>query len=109
MSDKIYVQYLGFKAQASVREYTFCVWEAWNQRREFTLTIANEAFVAHRVRYQDAPDICSHRLRREFAERTDHPPSTCFSVTDAELAAYKDAHTPKSKPVAAPLGENNES
>jgi hypothetical protein len=64
------------------------------------VTIANDAFVAHRARYQDAPEICSLRLHREFAARSGHPPCTRFSVTDAELADYKDAHTPKSKPGA---------
>jgi len=96
MSDNIWVQYLGFKAQASAREYTFCVWEAWNQRREFTLTIANEAFVSHRVRYQDAPDICSLRLRRELATDANHPPKTHFGITDAELENYGEAHGHKS-------------
>ncbi len=78
MSNNIYVQYLGFKAQASVREYTFCVWEIWNQQREFTLTIANEAFVSHRARYQDAPDICSLKLRHELATYASHPPKTLW-------------------------------
>jgi hypothetical protein len=54
--------------------------------------------MAHRVRYQDGPEICSLRLHREFAARPDHPLSTRFSVTDAELADYVNAHTPKLKP-----------
>jgi hypothetical protein len=97
MSDKIYVQYLGFKSKALVREYTFSVWEIWNQQREFTLTIANEAFVSHRVRYQDAPDICSLKLRHELATYANHPPKTHFPITDAELENYGDAHGHKSK------------
>jgi hypothetical protein len=63
--------------------------------------------VAHRVRYQDAPDICSLRLHREFASRTDHPPSTRFSVTDAELADYMAAHTQKTKPSVSAQREGN--
>ncbi len=98
MSDKIYVQYLGFKGRASVREYTFCVWEVWNQRREFILTIANEAFVSHRVRYQDAPDICSLKLRHELATYANHPPKTHFPITEAELENYRDAHGHKPTP-----------
>ena len=101
--------YVGFQRKGAIREYAFTLRRTECPSSEYFVTIANEAFVAHRVRYQDAPDICSHRLRREFAARTDHPPSTCFSVTDAELAAYKNAHTPKSKPVAAAPGEDNES
>ncbi len=96
MNDNIYVQYLGFKAQASAREYTFCVWEVWNQRREFTLAIANQAFVSHRACYQDAPDICSLKLRNELATYANHPTKTNFRITDAELQNYRDAHRHKS-------------
>jgi len=109
VSDAVVLQYMGYESKGTVREYAFRLRGTDGASSEYFVTIANEAFVAHRVRYQDAPDICSHRLRREFAARTDHPPSTCFSVTDAELAAYKNAHTPKSKPVAAATGEDSES
>lgn len=62
---------------------------------EYALTIANEAFEAHRARYQDGPDICSLRLHRELAANANHPPTTHFCVTDAELADYGDARRPK--------------
>ena len=98
MSDAIVLQYIGFETRGAVREYTFTRRESGGESCEYFVTIANAAFVAHRVRYQDAPDICFHRLLREFATRTGHPPSSRFSVMDAELADYKDAHTQKSKP-----------
>jgi hypothetical protein len=100
VSDRVVLQYVGFESKGAVREYAFTVRGTGGTSSEYFVTIANDAFVAHRVRYQDAPEICSLRLHREFAARTDHPPSTRFSVTDAELADYKDAHTPKSKPGA---------
>jgi hypothetical protein len=98
VSNAVVLQYVGFENKGAVREYTFTLRGTDGASSEYFVTITNDAFVAHRVRYQDAPDICSLRLHREFAARTDHPPSTRFSVTDAELADYKDAHTPKSKP-----------
>lgn len=97
MSDAVHLQYVGFESKGAVREYAFTVRGTDGASSEYFVTIANEAFVAHRVRYQDAPEICSLRLHREFAAGSDHPPSTRFSVTDAELADYKEAHTPKSK------------
>ena len=109
MSDAVVLQYVGFENKGAVREYTFTLRGTGGASSEYFVTIANDAFVAHRVRYQDAPDICSLRLHREFATRRDHPPSTRFSVTDAELADYKDAHTPKSKPSAFAPREDNES
>lgn len=65
MADSIIVQYLGFEVKDLVREYAFAVLEAATEPLHYTLTIANEAFVSHRVRYQDAPDICSLKLHME--------------------------------------------
>ena len=95
MSHPFIVQYIGFEAKALVREYIFSVREAANKPREFTLTIANEAFVSRRARYQDAPDICSLKLQRELATPTNHPPKTHFRISDAELDDYRAAHTHK--------------
>lgn len=98
LSDAVVLQYMGFETKGAVREYTFTFRGSGGASWEYFVTIANAAFVAHRVRYQDAPDICSRRLHREFASKADQPPSTRFCVTDAELADYKDTHTPKPKP-----------
>jgi hypothetical protein len=96
MADSIIVQYLGFEVKGLVREYAFAVRDTANQPLHYTLTIANEAFVSHRVRYQDAPDICSLKLRRELDAHANHPPTTSFCITDTELAVYHDARKPKS-------------
>ena len=95
MSDNIYVQYVGFEATVSVRQYFFCVREFPNEPCEFILTIANEAFVSHRARYQDAPDICSLKLRHELAIYDNHPPKTHFRISDEELENYRDTHAHK--------------
>ena len=109
MSDAIVLQYVGFETKGAIREYAFSVRGTYGTSSEYFVTIANDAFVAHRVRYQDAPDICSLRLHREFAIQTDHPSSTRFRVTDAELADYKAAHTPKPKPIGSAHMEDKES
>jgi len=95
MSDQIIVQYVGFQSKPLVREYTFAVRESATEPLQYILTIANEAFVAHRVRYQDAPDICSLRLHQELHTHSNHPPTMSFCVTDTELALYQDARKPK--------------
>jgi hypothetical protein len=96
VNSEIMVQFVGFEAKTLVREYTFTVREQASEPREFTLTIANEAFDAHRVRYQDAPDVCSLKLRRELATYANHPPKNHFRLTDSELEDYRSAHTHKS-------------
>ena len=99
MDQPIVLQYLGFESKGALREYTFSLRGLGGESSNYFVTIANEAFSAHRARYQDAPEICSIRLRREFASQVDLPPSSTFSVTDEELAEYRDAHTPKAKRV----------
>ena len=97
MADPFIVQYVGFTAGVVVREYSFLVRDEAKESREYTVTIANEAFVSHRVRYQDGPNICSLRLHRELAAGTNHLAAAQFSVTDTELADYQNDH--KAKPV----------
>lgn len=95
----IVLQYLGFETKGALREYAFSLRGLGGESSKYFVSIPNDAFWAHRARYQDAPSICSMRLRREFASRADLPPSSTFLVTDEELAEYKDAHTPKDKRV----------
>lgn len=94
MSDECIVQYLGFLVNESVREYTFSVRDSARELLHYKLTITNEAFVAHRARYQDAPAICRLRLNRELDSHSNHPPTDHFSVTDQELADFQDTHKP---------------
>jgi len=109
VSDPIVLQYVGFETRGAVREYAFTRRGSGGESFEYFVTIANAAFVAHRVRYQDAPDICSLRLHREFATRSDHLPSARFSITDAELADYLAAHSQKTKPGTPAQREDKES
>jgi hypothetical protein len=95
MTAQIIVQFVGFQSKPSAREYTFTVREPQTEPREFTLSIPNEAVNKRRVRYQDAPDICSHRLHRELAATENHPPDTHFDLTDAELDEYRTTHMHK--------------
>jgi hypothetical protein len=96
MSDSLIVQFMGYEVLPLVREYTFAVRESKSEAREFTLTISNAAFECRRARFQDAPDICSLRLRRELAADSNHPANTHFQITDEELEDYRRHHLPKS-------------
>lgn len=98
MTNTLYVQYVGFVSKPRVREYTFNVKEGADKFREFQFTISNDAFLSNRARYQDAPDICSHRLHFELAGASNHPEKTHYTITDTEIDDYRTAHTPKAKP-----------
>jgi hypothetical protein len=95
MSDSLIVQFVGYEVRPLAREYTFTVREDRTEPREFTLTIDNSAFDCRRARYQDAPDICSLRLRKELAADANHPVGTHFQITDEELEDYRGRHSPK--------------
>jgi hypothetical protein len=95
MAENVNVQYVGFKTKGLVREYSFIVRRALNQTSEFTLTIANEAFVSRRVRFQDAAEICSLRLHRELSVFGDQPPQAEYAISEADLDDYRSAHAPK--------------
>jgi hypothetical protein len=95
MSGEVLVKYMGFKPMLLMREYTFQVSEA-GENREFKLNIANSAFVARRASYQDAPAICSERLQAELAAHANHPVETQYEITVAELDKYRESHTRKS-------------
>jgi len=97
MTESINVQYVGFKAKALVREYSFIVRRALNEISEFTLTIGNEAFGSRRVRFQDAPEICSLRLRRELAVFGDQPPQAHYSISETDLDDYRSSHGPSAR------------
>ena len=94
MSTGVIVQYVGFQAKLLSREYTFHVRGA-GEDREFTLNIANDAFVSHRARYQDAPGICAERLQAELAAHENNPSETEFVITAAELDSYRESRSPK--------------
>jgi hypothetical protein len=94
MSASILVQYVGFRTNGLSREYTFNV-RGDGEDREFTINIANEAFVSHRARYQDAPSICAERLQAELAAHENHPVETRYVITSAELETYRAARSPK--------------
>ena len=87
------VQYVGFKAKAMVREYSFLVRESSIEPHEITFTILNEAFTSRRLSFQNAPDICSLKLHRELADSANNPLKTHYRISETELDAYRDSHT----------------
>ena len=89
------VEYLSFTVNEVTREYRLRARQPGGEFHAFTLTISNEAFLAHRVRYQDAPDICFLKLQRELSACADTLPAPHLIVTDAELEEYRVAHAPK--------------
>ena len=95
MGPNLIVQFVGFQSTARGREYTFTVREPAAEPIEYVLTIPSEAFDSRRISFQDAPDICSHKLHCELAASDNHPVETQFCLSDQELDEYRATHTPK--------------
>ncbi|HXM98660.1 MAG TPA: hypothetical protein VN982_09315 [Candidatus Dormibacteraeota bacterium] len=93
----VQVQYVGFEAKVLRREYRFIVRGALNDVSEFTLAIGNEAFGSRRVRFQDAPEICSLRLHRELTSCGSNPPEEVISISETDLEEYRSSHAPKAR------------
>ena len=90
-----HVEYVGFVAGGLAREYTLRVRQADGRAQSFTLCIANEAFLAHRVRYQDAAEICQLRLQRELTAAGDGWPASRLDVSETDLEEYRTSHVPR--------------
>lgn len=89
------MQYTGFESNAQGREYAFQVRFAAEDVRDFKVTITIEAFDLHRVRFQDAPDVCSLRLKRELTANVACPSNTNFLITNDEMDEYRMSHSSK--------------
>jgi hypothetical protein len=89
------IEYLGFTVNEEAREYKLRARPRGGEYQAYTLAISNEAFLAHRVRYQDGPDICFLKLQRELIAGGDTLPALHHDVTDAELEDYRVAHIQK--------------
>lgn len=90
-----HIKYVGFVAHGEFREYTLIMRDAEATWQSFTLVIANQAFLDHRVRYQDGPDICYRKLHQEAAACENGIPPSRLLVSDEDLSVYKTTITAK--------------
>jgi hypothetical protein len=86
------LEYLGFRNARDRREYMLCA-RLGTESCEYTVWIANAAFAAGHALFQDGPDICYQKLRRELAD-TELTGTHTVEVTKSELLEYRDAHAP---------------
>jgi hypothetical protein len=85
------LEYRGFRNVRDRREYLLFA-RLGTASCEYTVWIANSAFAAGQALFQDGPDICYQKLRRELvAELTD---GLCIEVTASDLQEYRVAHLP---------------
>jgi hypothetical protein len=88
MSD-ILMEYMGFTSTVQGREYAFHVRFSPQETRDYTVTISSEAFRSRRVSYQDGPNMCSSRLKREITANLDLPTGTSFLIDEKAIDDQK--------------------
>jgi hypothetical protein len=91
----ILMEYMGFTSTALGREYAFHVRFSPQETRDYTVTISSEAFRSRRVSYQDGPNMCSSRLKRELTANLDLPSGTSFLIDEKEIDDQKLLEMPK--------------
>jgi hypothetical protein len=91
-----HVEYLGFTATSLAREYRLRIHQG-SEVHDFMVAVPNEAFLSHRLKYQDGPEVCFLKLQRALAEGEGRLPESELAVTESDLVAYRVAHTPQKK------------
>jgi hypothetical protein len=86
------IEYIGFRTTAERREY-FLRSRFGEEIHDYTVSIAQAAFNAGRARYQDGPEICYGKLQRALEGSGEAAIAADLTVTDADLAGYREAHT----------------
>jgi hypothetical protein len=94
------IEYLDYRGESDAREYRLAV-HLPEGTAEVRVRIPIAAFAANRVLLQDGPDVCYQRLLRMLSAG-EAPSRGVIIVDDAELAAYREAHTPSPRRSANP-------
>lgn len=92
LSSSTRVEYLDYQSLPDYREYRLAV-RAPEVSAEFRFRIPIAAFAEKRMLLQDGPDVCYQKLLRTLAAG-ETPSSDVVTIDDAELASYREAHTP---------------
>jgi hypothetical protein len=93
------IEYLDHRSEEGWREYRLAVHTPAGPL-EIRFRIADAAFASSRVLLQDGPSVCYQQL--VLLATGDAPIPTAVTVGEAELAAYREAHTPPPRGSAAP-------
>ena len=90
-----YIQYVGFNVGGGSRSYNFDVVGTAEEAREFTVKLQSEAFRPSALKFQDGPDICFRRVKRELeAETHDRHAQNHLEVGREEIQDYVERNSP---------------
>jgi hypothetical protein len=89
----LHLRYMGMLPQIGHREYRFRIEAVDQSLRNVALTIDDAIFRNHLLMFQEAPDLCYQKMLADYErETTDAPIRSRATVTEAEVASYRDSH-----------------
>jgi len=92
------LRYVGVFPQKGHREYRFNIEKQDADSREVILTIPDDLFVANRLMFQEAPDLCYQKLLVDLRnESREAPIYSRAAVTATDIDSYRETH-PTAKP-----------
>ena len=90
------IQYVGFIVSRASRSYNFRVIDRPGEEREFTMNVALESFRLTALKFQDGPDLCFARLKRELADEAVTPHAkTAVSISEQDIQIYIEHQYPR--------------
>ncbi|MGH9803988.1 MAG: hypothetical protein ACRD4D_02355 [Candidatus Acidiferrales bacterium] len=98
------IQYRGFAQAETSRVYSFVVTEGVEDARQFSVKILLTVFRTTALRFQDGPEICCDRLKRELAGETQEARAAShLTINAGDTQDYLDRRHPR-KRKSAPSG-----
>jgi hypothetical protein len=87
------LRYVGMLPQTGHREYRFQIEAQDKSVRAVALTIEDGIFRKNQLMFQEAPDLCYQKLLADVINETAGTPiCSLSSVTDTEIATYRNSH-----------------
>jgi len=96
---RVNIQYVGFNVAAASRTYTFRVVDAAVEARQFTVKIQSEAFRSTALKFQDGPEICFSRLKRELegGNQESRAAKPHLHIGDQDIQEYLQRRRPRKR------------
>ena len=90
------IQYVGFNVARGSRCYNFRVIDRPGEEREFTINVALETFRLTSLKFQDGPDLCFARLKRELADDAATPRvKNSVTISEQDIQVYIEHQYPR--------------
>ena len=90
------ILYVGFDVASTSRSYSFRVTDGTKAVRNFTVKVQLSAFRGTQLKFQDGPELCHGRLKRELqAETAESPAKPHLSIEEWDAEDFLRCRYPR--------------